>query len=111
MFITNMSAFPDTNIFDWLLHDETRVARLQSAVANGFNTTPCTDRNRCACAAEVTLRICRSRCRVGWCDTSTRLFSYCRVQCITVGMTVRCGDCLRSTGTTRRLSAPDLAAD
>ncbi len=30
-----MFAFPDTNIFDWLLHDETRVARVQSAVANG----------------------------------------------------------------------------
>jgi len=37
---------------------------------------PCTDRKRWACAADVNLRICRSRWRVGWGDTSARLFSY-----------------------------------
>ena len=30
-----------------------------------FWTSPCTDKNRCACQADLNRRICRSRCRVG----------------------------------------------
>ena len=44
----------------------------------------------CACPADLKRRIWRSRCRVGWCDTSARLFAYCLVSCLTDGMVVRC---------------------
>ena len=48
-----------------------------------------TERNRCAWAADLNRRIWRSRCRVGWWETSARLFAYLSVQWTTDGITVR----------------------
>ena len=39
--------------------------------------------------ADLNRSICRSRRRVGWCDTSTRLFRYLLCQCSTRGGTYR----------------------
>ena len=45
---------------------------------------PYADRNRCAWAADLNRRIARSRCRVGWCEFSARLFSHLCWRCSTL---------------------------
>ncbi len=57
---------------------------------NRFRMTPWTERNRCACASDLNRRICRSRCRVGWWETSARLLAYREVSWGTEGITLRC---------------------
>ena len=42
-----------------------RSKRWCAADPKRFSTSPCTERNRCACTADLNRRICRSRCRVG----------------------------------------------
>jgi hypothetical protein len=49
--------------------------QLMSSDVNRFRTTSWTARKRCACAADLKRRMWRSRCRVGWWETSTRLLA------------------------------------
>ena len=51
----------------------------------------CTDMHRneeLSLSGDVNRRICRSRPRVGWCETSARLFAYRSVSWLTEGMIV-----------------------
>lgn len=48
------------------------------------------DRNRCACPGDVNRFIARSRCRVGWCEFSARLFRYFERRCSTEPSNSRC---------------------
>ena len=50
---------------------------------------PWTDAKRWSCPADWKPRICRSRCRVGSCETSARLLAYGSVRWTTEGITAR----------------------
>ena len=45
------------------------------------------DKDFWACPGEVKRRMARSRCLVGWCEFSTRLFTYFELRCSTEGIT------------------------
>ena len=52
--------------------------------------SPNADRRLCACPGEVKRFIARSRCRVGWCEFSARLFKYFDWRCSTDSSGSRC---------------------